>query len=294
MTGSIPAAGIPARDRTIISNNTPERRGEKETLMSKMEFATQIAELMGLETTQTEKANGVIFTGVNVPTARENVKATVYIDQMYDEGKTIEEAVESIKEIMRRESSKSVFIDIINDFEKVRPMLRARLYNQATKADIYRSAAPYGFDDLIIVPYIENIIDNGSVKVTNGLLKIWGVDADQVLDIAEENAKNDVEVRDMMDVIAGYGADLGSIDPSMPQMIVVTNSKMTFGAFGIISKLDEFKEKFGSFTVLPSSVHEVIVVNQVDDCMTQMVKEVNDSQVELTDQLSDHAYTFAA
>ena len=294
MTGSIPAAGIPARDRTIISNDTPERRGEKETLMSKMEFAAQIAELMGLETTEAEKANGVILTGVMIPTAKENVKATVYIDQMYEDGMTIEEAATKVKEIMYRESSKHVNIDIINDFEKVRPMLRARLYNKATKADIYRSAAPYGFDDLIIVPYIENIINNGSIKVTNGLLKVWGVDADRVIDIAEENAKKDVEVRNMMDVLAGYGADLGSMDPSMPQMLVVSNSSMTFGAFGIIAKLEEFKEKFGSFTVLPSSVHEVIVVNQVDDCMSQMVEEVNDTQVELTDQLSNHAYTFAA
>ena len=263
--------------------------------MLKKEYAAQIAQIMGVETNEVEKANGVILTGIMIPTGKANVKATVYIDRMYEDGLTVDEAIDKINEIIDRERNTQVDIDFINDFENVRPLLRARLYNKATKADIFRSAAPYGFNDLIIVPYIENVIKGGSIKVTNGLLKVWGISADEVMDIAEENAKNDVDVKSMLDMLMEYGHnELENPDPEMPQMIVVTNGARCFGAYGIIAKLDEFKDKFGSFTVLPSSVHEVIVVNQIDDAMNAMVNEVNDTQVDVEEQLSNHAYTFVA
>ena len=62
--------------------------------------------------------------------------------------------------------------------------------------------------------------------------------------------------------------------------------------------LSELCEKIGTdLYILPSSVHEVIAVSSelgTPDELSQMVREVNGSQVAPEEQLSDHVYKFEA
>ena len=81
-----------------------------------------------------------------------------------------------------------------------------------------------------------------------------------------------------------------------PLMMVVTSNNLSYGAISILFAKEELKELFpNGYTVIPSSIHEVLVTELAEaDRVDSMVVEVNDTQVDPTEQLSNHGYAFAA
>lgn len=275
-------------------NNVKTNNTKGVSTMTIQEYAQTIAQsITGATVNEVEKANGVILTAVTFPTDKENIKGNFYVDDFYKDGEDIEDVIERIRALQRKQTP-DFDIEFIYKWESVRPHLRARLYNVATSADVKKSASEYGFNDLIIVPYIEDVCKDGAVKVTSELVKMWKVTPDEVLQIAEENSKERARLESMTDVLRAMGMDIPPMfeDP----MIIATNEHKTFGAYAVIAKLDELMKRFkNGFTVLPSSVHEVIIVDRRDEReMSAMVSEVNDTTVEPDIQLSNHAYTFVA
>ena len=84
------------------------------------------------------------------------------------------------------------------------------------------------------------------------------------------------------------------------QMYVLSNYVKVYGATAILHKelLKKFmKEKSAEVVVIiPSSVHEVLLVPYKDKSKmvhhSKMVKEVNETQLEPEEVLSNHAYIF--
>ena len=83
-------------------------------------------------------------------------------------------------------------------------------------------------------------------------------------------------------------------------MYVLTNKEMTFGAAAIIDEefmWDVYDKIGGDFIIIPSSIHELIAVPMTEmennkDYVNNMIKDVNRTQVEQKDRLSNHAYKF--
>ncbi len=263
--------------------------------MTKQLFAERVArELNGIVKT-TEKANGVVLTGVAVGDGE--LKTLYYIDDYYESGKNINETVEYIKDDMSKRNVPN--LEDINDitvFENIKDKIRVRLYNKKTNAEVYKSAKEYGFSDLIIVPYIENIIDNGSIKITQGLLNIWNKTAENIFEIGFENCKNDgYEIENISDLLRMmcHKEDI----PDVPDLFVLTNRNKMFGSIGAIIMKDVLKEKFGTYAVIPSSIHEVLIYSTMleDNQMTKMndlINSVNNTNVLPEDYLGSSAYIF--
>ena len=267
-------------------------------MLNIMNIANEVAEVIGnAEVKVVEKANGVSLVGIIVRDDESNVAPTVYIDEMVEDGYTVNEIAEKVKRIAEEHKVPSMDIGVVTDWDFAKTHLRARLYNKSTSAEISKSAKEYGFDDLIIVPYLElgDIFKDGAVKVTQSLFDEWNVSLDEVFEVAEENSRQEVKVQTMAEIMAEMmGVEIPT-DDDTPQMHVVTCDSKAFGAYGIIPLLDYFREKFPKgFAVLPSSVHEVIVTDSDDPSLDSMVQDVNDTQVRLEEQLSDHAYRFVA
>lgn len=272
--------------------------------MTKREYAQEIAKRIGGEVKEVDKANGVVYTGIYMPKPNGSISPTVYIDKMYENDVTINDAIEEVKSMMAKNNGVAFDVESLKDFEKVKPLLRARLYNRATKADVFRSARHYGFNDLIIIPYIENVVPledaMGSVKVTQQLLTAWGVTMRQVIDTAIKNSKRDVVIKTMRQVfmeMAGIPDDM--IDMMLPSdgpdMYVITNKNKMFGASAVLFAKEQIKEIFpNGYAILPSSVHEVLAVPLTDDSRDydEMIQDVNAGQVAPEEQLGDKAYLF--
>lgn len=263
--------------------------------MTKMEYANAIAELVNGRVIEVEKANGVQMVGI-VPLDGGNIKPTIYVDSMYNDRKTVDEAAQIVKEVFMENANTKFNPDMIMDFDYAQSMLRARLYNKKTNAEVFESAEKYGFDDLIIVPYLEVEVDGkpAGIKVTKQLLEKWEASTNAVIRIAEKNSKQSVKW--MLKTMAEMLGMIFDMPDDCPKMYVCTNEDKSFGAYGAIAYKEGIEKLFpNGYAVIPSSVHEVIIVEKDDDmvnAMPGMIDEVNAAYVADTETLGTHPYLF--
>ena len=264
-----------------------------------------VAELknMGLEVeaVDVDKANGIVMHGVSAKVPGSNVGVNMYADGFFEREDTIMDAAKEMKrqfdEHVVNAQGFAGIGETLKDYEKVKEMLTVRLYNQSTKAEVFKSAKRYGFDDLILVPTINLGAVNGetgTIKVTRQMMEIWGVDDKILFKDAIKNTKGDVVVKSMAQLML----EMTGFEMPDVGIMVISNKSSVCGASAILGMLPKLKKKFDKgFFVIPSSIHEVLVVpnnDHVDGSMelTKMVKEVNATALSPAEILSDKAYTF--
>lgn len=175
-------------------------------------------------------------------------------------------------------------------YEEVKATLTMRaVANDYTKG-VFTSTAPHKkLSDLVFVYQFE-LSPGLNVVITNDMLKMWGVSKSQLeKDAAEIAPKN----RKMQ-----FGLFTGF--PGSSGMVCVTNETFINGA-GVVGYPDFFekaaKKMGGSFYLIPSSIHEVILVKD-DGRITAkeldaMVAEVNRTQVKPEERLSWCSYHYS-
>ncbi len=169
--------------------------------------------------------------------------------------------------------------------------------------------------DLSIVFYL--IVDmeersTATILIRNEHLKVWGMDEEQLLSFAYENVQRLIPPQlFLMREIVEETLELGRRKPinlfEYPEnlkgefMYVLTNSHRNLGAAAILypgvqKKIAEILN--GGYYVIPSSVHEMIIVPMTESItrkeLDQMVKEVNENVVDPEEILSDHVYIYDA
>ena len=84
-----------------------------------------------------------------------------------------------------------------------------------------------------------------------------------------------------------------------PTMYVLTNKNRCYGASCMLypGLMYKFAEEHGDFYLLPSSIHEVILIPMDDvishEDLCSMVREINENDVDITERLSDHVYFYS-
>ena len=263
--------------------------------MSVVGYGRKVAKQVNGEYKEIEKANGVTKHGIIIKIGT-NVCPTVYVDELYADGVSVADCVKHIKKMLEENVPVVVpEVDQFGDYDGfIKERLRARLYNKKTNAEVYVTAEPYGFDDLIIVPYVQ-LDDFASFKVSDALLKQWGKENDEVISTALENSK-DFELIPMYEVLVSLGFPF-SEDADIP-LYVLSNKTRVCGAITAVTQRDMLKEKFpNGYKVIPSSVHEVLIApdDEIDSSMSELAEiivDVNRTQVKPEEVLGDHAYEF--
>ena len=262
--------------------------------MTKMEYAQEIAEVIGGTAQEVKKNNGMVLIGITIKDSENNLVPCVYIDNMFDEGLSIAEAVNEVKRIAQKNPAPNFDPSTLTDFNKAKQFLSLRLYNTDNEYEIYKSASEFGFDDLIIIPVLTGFIPNASVKVRESLIKTWGVSEDEVFAMAKANMNvDDYEIIDMNEMLKMLGAPVleDNID-----MYVLSNKDRMFGAIGAIVLRDKLKEMFpDGYIVIPSSVHEIIILPYIEENeeLKQIINEVNTTEMAPDEVLGDKPYIFA-
>ena len=133
------------------------------------------------------------------------------------------------------------------------------------------------------------------------MLEMWGISAEELDNQAMDNMKTDgYQVKGMRRMLQESCPemidDIGEEEDEV--MYVLTNKEKYFGAAGILFCAELFQEVIGknNFYILPSSVHELILVKDDEGCdmqgLSAMVRCVNEEQVDMDERLSDHAYYY--
>ncbi len=253
------------------------------------------------------KNNDTALRGLLFKSPDSNVAPTFYVDDFYkdyQEGTEISTIVDSLVEWYDRyKISTPVDMSFYEDFDSAKEYLFCKVINFEANRN-YLESVPYErFMDLAIIPYCcrtDSIFGDYGVTVKQDHMELWGVSAEEVLSIAKENTRNFVEYS--MVPIEKVLAEMGfvtELENESIGMYVVMNRRRMFAAACLIFSevLEEFGNKLGEqYYILPSSVHELILVKydkRMDiEELHNMVREVNEQEVPVTDILSNHAYLY--
>ncbi|MBR6486131.1 MAG: hypothetical protein IKT17_05505 [Lachnospiraceae bacterium] len=268
-----------------------------------------------VEIRRVTKNNGVIYTGLTIRNEDEQIFPTMYLEGFYDEapgGRLTDELTDKICEIYEsRRLGKVKLPGALGDYDAARGNLRCKLINSAANEEYLKDVIHRDFLDLAIVPYY--LFDQGDLDLKGSSdatfvirpanLEMWGVEGDEVLDESIRNTLKDdsISIRGMYELLSELNPSFASAAPEEFKacpMYVMTSGSCN-GAVAMLNeeKLREFCDHIDSdLYVIPSSINEVILVPR-DDTATrsmfdEMICEINDTQLDAVDVLSDHVYCY--
>lgn len=143
--------------------------------------------------------------------------------------------------------------------------------------------------------------NNMSTVVTHELLESSGVSREELRVYARRNLKETVRIQSMSEVLSGLMGDMAMEVPEPDVMMYVASNESRINGAAVMlleNVLKDFckQHNLDSIYIIPSSLHEVILTSaKMPLCeIDSMIRDVNSSQVDPWDQLSDHVYTFVA
>ena len=164
---------------------------------------------------------------------------------------------------------------------------------RTSEEDIVKQPSEFeGIEEYLYV----RIDDEASYKLKPELMEKVGITLFQAWNGAYDNTCGTSVIKTMAEEM-GVPAEMFE---GMPLQIIVTNRNKWRGASAVLNKehlrawLDERDIKNTKFFMLPSSIHEVILLPYDEDVdlegLSAMVKEINATQVEPEERLADRAY----
>lgn len=257
------------------------------------------------------KNNGVQLDGLTVRLPNSSIAPNIYLNQYfgdYEGGRDFEDIMHELASV--RMHSGNLEFPIVSDLtclDKIKDKIQAKLVNKS-RNDEYLADKPFTeVADLAVIYYIEvesSEHGNASVVITNNMLDIFGITVSELHNIALDNMHHCKEARflTMAEVLKELMHDsVGELDFAEPSLYVLTNSEKVNGAALLLDAetMDRISDKIGkSFLILPSSVHETIFVpasiteSQDLSSLVEMVVQINGSEVQPEEVLSDHVYRY--
>lgn len=259
-----------------------------------------------------------------------------YFDE-YVEGRDKDEIVSEIYELYEEHKNSLNFdVDIFKSFSSIKKKIAYKLINYESNSKLLQDVPHIKMLDLAIVFYCmldNDYLGSATALIHNIHMEMWNTTVDELYEAAQVNTPVILEydLREMSEVIRSIlvddiqqtlfeNDDRYDVNTNLPSpevvaegliknitesednldMYVLTNKLKTNGAACMLYEgvLRNFAEKIDrDLFILPSSVHEVIIVPQLDrinkDDLSTMVEEVNNEELDDIDILSDHVYFYS-
>ena len=260
-------------------------------------------------------------------TESRNIAPTIYIEPMYmmfqrflseEVGVSIEELSDAAFQFHEKQfftgicdrlklqiekcGHMNTLAEKITEFDKVKNKLYVRIVKKTDNEEYVNKHCHRDFLDLAIIPGIRFGTTDGqaSIYLTKDIIEKWGKSEDEVIDLGIANIEDDFMIRSMRDMMSDMFdmCDEYVDELNLVPFYVVTNKAMLNGASAILSKkaLKQMELTLGDeFIIIPSSVHECLCIKAGDDntdFINEMINEVNSTQVDPQDVLSNHMYIY--
>lgn len=232
----------------------------------------------------------------------------------YEDGKDFDSIVNGAAEVAENAlSNKPDFnLDVIKDYDQMKDKLAIEVVSAERNKDLLETVPHKDIEDMAVVYRFvigDTQAGTGTILVNNQMLENYGITAQQ---LHEDALKNAPEIRPL--IIEGMAEVLAkqmgvedlemlglNIPPEQEQMFVASVEGNVHGA-GVLAYqnfMDQAADRVGgSFFILPSSIHEVLIIpdnGKFDTAsLENMVKEVNATTVDPSDQLTDSVYHYDA
>ena len=257
-----------------------------------------------------EKNNGIREEAVVILEEGARIAPTIYLRGFFEDWKWGRKTMEEIsRKILlqnaRQEKEVDFSLDSFENYEKARGHVYFKLINYERNKVLLTKIPYIPYLDLAVVFYYrleKGKFQGATMLIHNCNLEAWKIDPRQLLEDAVMNTS-----RKLPYSLQGMDALIRELSGDEDQglytgeeiMYVLSNQEKCFGAAALLyphllSHISKIFRK--NFYVLPSSVHECILVPDQGQYsrieLTRMVREVNQTQVEADEILSDQVYYY--
>lgn len=260
------------------------------------------------------KNNGVVVTGMLLRGEDKRVAPSFYLEPQYVQWIRGQNSLEEITEQLciayedEIKKNSNLLSAIQFDWRIFHRRVFMRLVNKEKNLERLKELPHREFLDLAIVYYYAVPISDGmtgTMIITKEHLELLEITEEELHQAAVNNRDRfqPAKIRCMEDVVYDLakrlGVEIQEACCKYPFLYVLSNENGFFGAVAMTSQeeLECFSKRINnSFYVLPSSVHEVILVPESKEFCVEyfanMVREINETQVEATEVLSDSIYFY--
>lgn len=273
-----------------------------------------------VEFTKVTKNNSSVFCGLIFHLEGSNIAPTLYLEKFYADyksGRSISDIADAVVNICREQHIPSGFdTGSITDYNQVKERICFKIVNTELNQDLLQDTPHVPFLDLSVIFYIlldGDAVPNGMITINNSLMNAWGVETDALYKKAIHNTQRLLQgtvipIKEVLSELNNHGQacfpDAGDGFPCPSNnripMYVITNTQKLYGAAVFLDEalLSGFAESIGGdFYILPSSIHELILLPSKEasmdvEEMRQMVSVINATQLAPEDVLSDHIYYY--
>lgn len=236
--------------------------------------------------------------------------------EMSENGYSMEAVLAAVSEQAQMRAD-GINKDMFSEYSQIKDKLFIRISDADVNRGLLQNVPHRNINGLAVTCHVMVELkegEMGSAMVNSDMLKSLGVSFEELYQDAMENSPRILppsiqSMEDMLGRMIGFGAgkeipqdldsQLDAIDFENDLMVVLTNREGVNGAAAILypDVLHRIGEHAGTnFFILPSSVHEVILVadngNMKLQQLSAMVKEINSTQVAPKDRLSDTVYHY--
>ena len=253
-----------------------------------------------LEQTDVSKLQNESYRGVVIRQEGSPIGVTLDMNRFYEgmeDGRSYDEVLDRAAELAEQglREAPQFSIEKLSDYDTMKEKLSIQVVDTERNTEMLEKIPHKDVEDMSMV--CRFIVGSGkegnaSILVNNQMIDTYGITQDQLFDDAMHYAPElkpfeIINMRDIMSEMMGIPADELGMSDDGPAMYVASSTDRMNGA-GVITYpgfMEEAAAKLGGdFFVLPSSVHEVILVpdNGTADyhALEGMVREVNATQVE--------------
>ena len=266
---------------------------------------------------KSDKNNGVVCTGLRVQKNDCSVAPLIYLDEHFRQYKNGNTTLSSIvKYVVKQSRKKSPCVDIQQYliYENIRKNVVYRLVNTESNRDLLEDIPHLEFLDLSIIfrcTVAQEDIGPASILIHNVHMKLWDITIQELYQDAVMNTPRleEYEIKSMTEVMreimteensdgSDQDACMEEFSDSMP-LYVLSNKNRIEGAGCMLypDLMKDFSDTIGSsFYIIPSSVHECLLLPPKEDVqggeIKNMIKEINDTQVSIEERLSYSLYYY--
>ncbi|CVI67980.1 hypothetical protein BN3660_01057 [Eubacteriaceae bacterium CHKCI004] len=277
-----------------------------------------------ITTEETVKHNDVHLTALLIRQEGVSIVPSIYMDDLfrdYQNGRPVEDCLEAVAQLrVREEHNIRVHMDMIKgimDYDNIKDRLQLRVCDYEDNKERLQGTVYERQGDLALTCHV--LLESSQemeagFRVMESMLEQWGVDRDTVYqDALAADAKRGPVLHNMDDAlgIVLYGSSNkenllkreGTLDMegwNLPLFVLTSQSGKNGAGMlyqpGMTEKLSELLG--GDYYVLPSSVHELLVVpadGAVDaKTLESFVQEINAKEVDIQDRLSNKVQYYNA
>ena len=286
-----------------------------------MQISSQIQEALKdqcrVRLIRVQKNNGLLLDGLCMERDQDPISPTIYLNSYfcdYQKGLSLEKIRNKILETYQSCSSlPELSPTSFSDFSFIKTRIVFRLVNAASNQALLEEIPHIPLLDLAVV-FCLFLSDKPDSQMTalirNSHLETWGLPVRDLFSIAMENTPRLLppslkSLSSVMQEILHESLSPASQEDELEELYetplyVLTNQAGIHGAACLLypHPLKNFADaRKSDVLILPSSIHEVLITADspdIDyDALSQMVMEINRSDVPLEDRLSNQVYRYS-